>query len=333
MKIVVTGATGFIGSHLVENLLERGYDTSVLVRSPTTQRRYRLSWLNEGRAKVFHGDVTDASKVEEAVKGADVVFHLAALLGRWGIPEQQYFRVNVFGTQVVLKQSAKANVDQVIYLSSTGVMGRLKSIPGDVSDPCNPTTPYERSKYQAELLVKRGITEKNIPATVVRSTHVYGPGDPHTLQLYKMMKKWKILPLVGGGKNLFQPIYVTDLVLALISCMENKEASGSKVYIVAGNRIVTFREFLMLSARTMNVATRDFNVPTALAQMVGTFSEKACQFLGLTPVITQSRIEFFTRSHVYNTSQIMSDLGWSPKTEIETGLRESIEWYGAQGLL
>jgi nucleoside-diphosphate-sugar epimerase len=232
-----------------------------------------------------------------------------------------------------MEQSAKANVDHFIYLSSTGVMGRLTTLPADINHPCHPVTPYEKSKYQAELLVRKNINERHFQATVVRSTHIYGPRDFNTLQIYRLMKKWRILPLIDGGQSLFQPIYVTDLIHALTSCMEKSDVSLGKMYIVAGNERVTFNEFLALSAEAMSIDVRNLDVPASLAQILGSFSETVCKFLRLTPIITKSRIEFFTRNHIYVNRLITEDLGWVPQTKLLKGLTETIRWYGNHGLL
>jgi nucleoside-diphosphate-sugar epimerase len=316
----------------VENLLERGYDITVLVRS-SPKRKYPLAWLRAGCVKVIHGDITDASKVKVALKDVDVVFHLAALLGKWGIPDPQYYHVNVYGTHVMLEQSAKVNVEQFIYLSSTGVMGRLITLPADINHPCNPITAYEKSKYQAELLVRKSINEEHFPATIIRSTHVYGPRDYNTLQVYKLMKKLRVLPLPNGGRSLFQPIYVTDLVQAFISCMLKKNASIGKTYIVAGDKTITFKDFLVLSAKAMGIDIKIIKMPVDVMRILGSTNEKACKFLGLMPIITKSRIEFFARNHLYNNKPIMDELGWFPETELEVGLFETIQWYRKHDLL
>lgn len=331
MRVLVTGATGFVGSHLVENLLERGYDATVLVRS-TAQRKYVLPWLYDGRVEVIYGDITDFSRVKTALKDMDVVFHLAALLGSWGIPEQQYYHVNVYGTRIIMEQSVQSNVDHVIYLSSTGVMGRLITLPADINHPCNPITAYEKSKYQAELLVRKSINEEHFPATIIRSTHVYGPRDYNTLQLYKLMKILRILPLPQSGRSLFQPIYYADLIQALVLCME-KDVSRGKTYIVAGSETITFKDFFNLSAKIMGIKVFKITMPSGLIHLMASINERVAKSLKVAPILTHSRKEFFERNHVYDTNRIRKDLGFNAKVPLKDGLRETIRWYNEQGLL
>lgn len=332
MKILVTGATGFIGGHLVETLLTSGYDVRVLVR-PNVQRKCAPSWLLDGVVEAINGDVTKPSTMDTAVKDTDIVFHLAAMLGNRPNAETQCLHVNVFGTRVVVESSAKANVRRIVYLSTTGVMGRLKTLPGNVDHSYNPENTYEKSKCEAEQLVLKSIKEERITATIIRPTHVYGPKDYNTLQIYSLMKKLRILVLPDGGRNLFQPIYVLDLVDALVSCVEREDVSKNKIYIAAGNDVVTFKDFLGLSAKAMGMGVKILGTPSVVMQEFGAISERIAKSLNLSPVLTRSRIEFFCRNHVYNTRPIMDDLKWFPKTNLKAGLTKAIEWYKDNNLL
>jgi nucleoside-diphosphate-sugar epimerase len=152
MRVLVTGSTGFVGSHLTEELCKRGFDVNVLIR-----RRWSgslPSWLNH--TNIIYGDVADATSVEAAVKSVDVVFHLASLLGRWQseYTEAEYSQVNVTGTKLLVAASKKENVQHFIHLSTAGVMGRLVNVPADETHPLGPEFPYEQSKYLAELALK-----------------------------------------------------------------------------------------------------------------------------------------------------------------------------------
>ena len=332
MKILVTGATGFIGSHLVERLLSCGYDVRVLVR-PNIQRRNAPSWLFKSDVEVLNGDVTKPSTMDIAVKGADIVFHLAAMLGNRPNADRLCFHVNKFGTQVVVESSAEAGVRRIVHLSTTGVMGRLKTLPGNVDQPYNPENAYEKSKCEAEHVVLKYVKEERISATIIRPAHVYGPKDYNTLQLYSLMKKLRVLVLPDGGRNLFQPIYVTDLVDALVLCIERENASKNKIYIAAGNDVVTFRDFLELSAEAMEMDVKILGMPSGVMREFGTSSERVAKFLSLSPVLSRSRIEFFCRNHVYNTRPLLDDLKWFPKTTLKEGLTKAVEWYRRKNLL
>jgi len=316
----------------VEALLAHGYPVRVVVR-PQTKRLHAPPWLSNSNVEVILGDVTRPTSIKTAVKGTDVVFHLAALLGNRADEEVRFSHVNVFGTKVIVAASHEANVRQIVYLSTTGVMGRLKTLPGTLNHPYNPGNEYERSKCEAEQFVVKSVGEGKVNATIVRPTHVYGPGEYNTLPIYRLMKRLRIIALPNGGNSYFQPIYVTDLVDALISCIESEDKSRNRIYIAAGGDVVTFKEFLKLSAKIMRTDVKILGIPEELLHCVGAVNEKISDVSKLPRIITQSRIEFFHRNHVYDTEPIKDDLRWFPKVCLEDGLTKTIEWYSLNGLL
>ena len=326
MKILVTGATGFIGRYLVGTLKETGHRVKALVRQGV-QRSFVPSWMHDGSVDIIPGDITNVIDVKNAVKDVDVVFHLAALLGKWQVPESEYHRVNVYGTRMMVDQCSRFDVDYFVFLSTTGVMGRLKNIPADIDHPCSPMSYYEKSKYQAELKVREAIYKKDFPATIVRSTHVYGPGDRDFIRLFRTIKRLRVLPIVDGGHNFFQPIYVEDLARALIVCMEKRDVTAGKLYIIAGSERVTSKEFIHLSAKIMDTGVVTFDIPARLAWVVANANESIGTILSREPFLTRSLVRFFTRNYLYNVKRMYEDTGFIPKIDIRTGLSETIDWY------
>ena len=331
MKVLVTGATGFVGSHLTETLLEAEYEVRVLVRRPTQD--YSLTWLGNDKARVIRGDIMDNSSVQRAVGGVDVVFHLAAQLGKWRVPEAEYHRINVYGTQVLLQECLKAGVEHFIYVSTAGVMGRLKQIPADEEHPCAPLFPYQRSKYEAELKIKEAVKKQDFPAIIIRPSHVYGPRDPNTIGLLKMIRRLKVFPLIGGGTSLFQPLYVTDLVETLLLCMKRSVNTAKKLYHIAGPQTITMREFICLSARIMGVRLWAVNIPQSFARAVASVSEGLGYIVHHEPPLTRSRVEFFGQNQTYSISRMQQDTGFVPQVGISEGLSRTIGWYRENGLL
>ena len=330
MKTLVTGATGFIGSHLVEGLLHSGHKVRAMIRKQPQD--YHLPWLSDGRVEIVTGDISNATDVARAVNNIDVVFHLAAMLGTWGIPEETYHKVNVLATREFINQSLRAGVNHFIYISTVGVMGRLKSTPADIDHPYAPVSLYEKSKCEAESWIRQAVTEVNFPATIVRPSHVYGPRDRNTAKLFKTMKLIRVFPVIGGGYCLYQPVYVDDMVQALISCMGNKMALG-KTYIVAGSEAITFREFFHLSIKTMGDRIALVSFPVSLARLAAGFSERVGKIIDHEPPLTYSRIDFFSYPQTYNVARIQEDTGFKPRIGIEDGLKRTIKWYRDNGWL
>lgn len=326
MKILVTGATGFIGRYLVSILKETGHRVKALVREGV-QRSFVPSWMHNGTVDIISGDVTNVADVKNAVKDVDVVFHLAALLGKWQVPESEYHRVNVYGTQILIDQCLKSDVDYFVFVSTTGVMGQLKNIPADIDHPCSPMSYYEKSKFQAELEVRDAVCRKDFPATVIRATHVYGPGDKDFIKLFKVIKWLRVFPLIDGGHNFFQPIYVKDLVRALSVCMEKRDVTVKKLYIIAGAERVTSEEFIHLSAKIMDTEVITFDIPARLAWVVASANESIGTIVSREPLLTRSLVRFFTRNYLFNVKRMYEDTGFTPKIGIKTGLLETIGWY------
>jgi nucleoside-diphosphate-sugar epimerase len=330
MNVLVTGATGFVGHHLVHELIRRGFRVRCIVH----RRPFCIKQL-EKVVELVTGDVTDVSCVRKVVKDVDIVFHLAALLGRWQseYSDYEYYRVNFIGTKLLIEQCLKAGVNHFVYLSSTGVIGRVKETPADESYPCGPIFPYERSKYLAELEVRNAVEKSSFPATIVRAAHIYGPGDINTLKILKVIKRLKLFPLIDGGRAIFQPIYVKDLVKALVLCVEKRNISIGKTYIIAGNERVSFKDFIRLSAELLKIQLLCFSIPRPLANFIGLACEATFPFFHREPPLTCSRVEFFSRNQIYCINKICEELSFRPRISLRSGLQETINWYMKRGLL
>jgi dihydroflavonol-4-reductase len=325
MRILVTGSTGFVGSHLMEELGKRDLLISVIVR--TDWLGSIPLWLRN--TDIFYGDITDRASVRKALKNVDVVFHLASLLGRWQseYDESEYYRVNAAGTQLLIEECRKENVKHFVYLSSAGVMGRLTKTPADENHPCSPDFPYEKSKYYAEIALNKSIVKDRFPATIIRATHIYGPRDKNTVKVLRTIKQLKIFPLIGGGRSLFQPLYVKDLVKGLVACIEKRDESVGKTYLVAGRDILTYKEFILLSAQILNISLKTFSISEKLASYLAVASESMGKPFNFEPPLTRSRVEFFSRDQTYRTEKIQKEIGFFPKTDIRTGLKNMIDWF------
>jgi len=331
MRVLVTGATGFVGSHLVEKLDAKNIQLNVLVRQKWSNSL--PMWLHN--SNIIYGDLTDISCVNEAVNGVDVVIHSASLLGRWQseFPEHYYSKVNVDGTKNLINASMAEGVTHFIYLSTAGVMGRLVNMPADETHPFLPVYPYEKSKCFAELALRKAIVTKNFPATIVRATHIYGPRDKNTLKIFKVIKKTQIFPLIGGGNNLFQPLYIEDLIKALILCLENPKMSIGETYLVAGKDVLTYRDFILLSAKALGISVMNIPLSVTIANLLASATETVCHGLNIEPPLTHSRVEFFSRDQIYTIKKIYKSIGFFPETSIATGLNRMIDWCKTNSLL
>lgn len=324
LHVLITGATGFIGSHLTEKLKESGFTVNALSRRRWSESA--PSWLTN--TNVVFGDITDATAVKEAVKGADIVVHTASLLGRWQseFPESEFYRVNVGGTKNLVNACQKEGINHFIYLSSAGVMGRLKTVPADETAPLSPGFPYEKSKCYSESILRASMAN-GFPATIIRPTHVYGPRDKNTVKVFKAIRRLGVFPLIGGGTALFQPIYISDVIQALFMCIEKSPKSLGNTYLIAGKELLTYRDFTLLSAKILNASLKTFVISERLSKPLAVICERVFTSFNKEPPLTRSRVEFFCRNQAYKIGKIHREIGFFPKTGIETGLRKTIDWY------
>ena len=326
MKALVTGGTGFIGSHLVNFLLNQGVEVKVLARNPDKAEK-----LFGGEVEVIIGELENKISLIEAVKNANVVFHLASRLSDGDYSRADFYKVNVEGTKNLLSVCDFSTLKCFIHCSTVNVLGHLKIVPASEETPYNPSGSYEETKYQGEMIALE-FARKACPVVIVRPTWVYGPGDLKNLKLLKLIKDKRFL-IVGRGLNLHHPVYVSDVVEGLY-LSSIKDTESGDIFILGGNEIVTTRELVQKVAQLLEVAppTR-FWIPLNLAKTVAFLTEPLFDVLGKKSPITQGRIEFFSTNKAYDISKAREVLGYEPKVNLNKGLAETISWYIKQGLL
>ncbi len=327
MTILVTGATGFVGTALVMELIRRGEEIRVLARDEKKARdRF-------GRAvKIIQGEITDREKAQEAVEDATLIYHLAGLPYQPGVSTEIYQQTHVEGTRILLDACQNQKLLRFIYCSTAAVLGTTGSTPVAEDVPYAPTNAYERSKLEGEVLALQAHRTRNIPVSVVRPGLVYGPGDLRLLNFFTTIKKGTFLPLVAGGKALLQPVYIDDLISALLLCAEPAEAIGHS-YNIAGASTITFRAFATLIAQSLHRSLVAGSVPPWLANLVAPALALLPAFKGEMSPLARSRVDFMTHSRIYAIERARNELGYSPRVGMEEGLELTAEWYQKHGYL
>jgi nucleoside-diphosphate-sugar epimerase len=207
MKALVTGGTGFTGSHLVRRLLDEGHQVRVL----DNQKGLFYDELAKRGAEMMLGTITDAKLTDAAVGDCEVVFHLAAAFRQLNVPDQYYWDVNVEGTRNLLNASLSHGTRKFIYCSTQGVHGHVKNPPGDERSPIEPEDYYQETKYEGEKVVNEFV-QKGLDAMTIRPTAIYGPGDPaRFLHLFRLARKGRFI-MAGNGKTTYHPAHITNLV-------------------------------------------------------------------------------------------------------------------------
>jgi dihydroflavonol-4-reductase len=331
MKILLTGATGLIGSHLVEHLVTRGYELCVLVRS--TSHLCRLRGLE---LELAYGDVRDLWAVRRAVRGVDVVYHLAGVMRDWG-PRQLFLDVNVGGTEHICQACVAEGVERLIYVSSVAATG-MEDYAGvkDESAPLltNPRRhhPYPYSKAEGERVVRHYVREQGLQATVLRPTYVYGPRELNVgIYIVARLLQWHFYLLPGDGRNYHQMIYVTDLVRGMELALQ--EQAIGQTYILVGPR-TTAREVYSALARAMD--RRDvIYVPRGIGLALGMMLNAAYKAVRAkrAPLITPFRLGILVNNNGWDGSKAERELGFCYEVELEEGMRNAVHWWRAHGYL
>lgn len=326
MKVLVTGATGFTGSVLAKKLVESGHKVRVFVRN-----KDKMIMPGASEMEVVEGDITDKSKIQEAVKDIERVFHIAAVFRQAGVPDQTYRNVNIQATLDLLAASKNAGVKRFVHCSTVGVHGHIQEPPADEEYRFSPGDIYQRTKLEGEQKALQFGRENALPVAVIRPGPIYGPGDLRLLKLFKLAAK-PITPIIGDGNIYFNMVYVEDLADIFILAGEKENAIG-EVFLGAGPENIRLNEIIDIIAKILNRPTRKFHMPAYPFQLAGTFCEKICIPLGVEPPIYRRRVDFFTKSRAFTIDKARKMLGWDPKFNYHNGLAATIAWYKKENLL
>ena len=325
-KVLVTGGTGFTGSHLVRDLVSDGYRVRVLARSAGRARE-----VLPAEVETIEGDITEAESVRRSVEGCDVVYHLAAAFREAGIPDSRYREVHVDATRMLLEAARAEGVRRFVHCSTIGVHGHIDNPPADETTRFAPGDIYQETKLEGEKLALEFQREHDFPVAVARPTAIYGPGDLRLLKLFRMIAKGRFLVL-GSGEVCLHMVHVEDLVRGLRLLADRPEAIG-EVFILAGDEYRPLNEIFELVAEAVDAPPPRLRLPVWPFYAAGAVMEKICVPLGIEPPIYRRRVAFFTKSRAFTSDKAKRMLGYQPQVDLRTGIRQTADWYRAQDYL
>jgi len=327
MNILVTGATGFIGTHLTRALLAQGFHCTCLVRP--TSNIVELTELDNIR--IVQGDIADKASLKNTMADVQVIYHLAGQIGEWGVPDEKFFAVNVEGTRNLLEAANSGGVKHFIFFSTPGVQGKGHASASEEL-PYNPPHIYEFTKAEAEKIVM-AFSEKggNLQVTIVRPDFVYGPGDLRRLPLYRAIRDRKFF-LIGNGMTLLHPTFIEDAAQGFCLLANNPVAFG-QIYNIAGPRTMTVREYGQTIAKALDVPLPRLRLPILFARSLAKLFESASRINGRAPLLSLSKVDFLTKDHGSDISKAVRQLGYRPRIDFREGIRRTIDWYSQRGLL
>ena len=322
MNYLITGATGFMGPHLVRHLMDNGHHCRCLVRDAA--KGQQLAQLG---AEIIPGDVTRADTLRGMGDGMDRLLHLATLghAANFSVTPEMFEAVNVQGTLNVMQEALRAKIPRVVHCSSVAAVGIATEVPTTEESSCQPHHPYGRSKLKAEQEVKRLVKEQQLPATIIRFSMVYGPGDWRDMLKLTRMAKKGLWPKIGGKPKLTPLIHVEDAISGLLLAAEKGRLG--EIYFITNEQSEPFDRLRSIIQQALGVKRLPLYVPEWVALALASTIEKIFPLLGKTPPVARKNIESTLADRIFSIEKAKNELGFKPRIPPEQGLRDTVQWY------
>ncbi|MEA3267424.1 MAG: SDR family NAD(P)-dependent oxidoreductase [Candidatus Fermentibacteria bacterium] len=321
-KVLVTGANGFIGSHLVEKFLNEGHDVYGLVR-PTSD----LTLISDMEVSLRYGDITDYSSVEKALYDIDIVVHNAGLASDWGSLEL-FRKINLEGTRNVAEAAMAGGISRIVYMSSTAIHGFNHSSPQSENDKKNPVFNYGVSKLEAENWIMDFGDKNGIEVTSIRPGNVFGPGDHTFIEKYmKALASGKIA-YVNSGLSLTCPTYVENLVHGVYLASVHEKAPGHAFIITDGLQI-NWKQFTEAIADEMHLPYPKLSIPLGVSLVLASFTEKTYKLFrsGHAPLMTKYRMYNGGTDYHFSIQKAKDIIGYEPVTGLKEAIEKTVLWF------
>lgn len=327
MRALVTGGTGFVGSHLVDRLLAKGYDVRCIVRATSN-----LQWLVDPRIELFFSGLQDPDKLKAALKDVDVVFHVAGSLIEkdW----DGFYAANVKPVKLLLDAALKngGGLKRFVLVSSTGAAGPSPDghllTEGELE---HPVSAYGRSKLEGEKVAKAYFNV--LPVTIVRPSAVYGPRDPNILKVFQHVRGG-VTPLLGRQEQYTSLVHAEELADGMIAAAEN-DVSNGQTYFLASERPYSRTELLDTVGDILGKRSKRPILPKGPALAIAkAYASFMTRVMGKSTLLDAERIETVGQLYwSFDVSKAMKELGYRQKYAFEDGMRQTYQWYLERGWL
>lgn len=328
MKVFLTGTSGLLGSNVVEELLKRNYQVRALFRHKEQAHRYE----EVAGIEPFYGDIVEADKMEEGIRGCGVVIHAAADTSQWPDRSPAYVATNVEGTRNIIEAGKKAGIRRMIYVSTANTLGF-----GTKENPGNEQMPprfeqyglgYMETKYQAQQVILKEVRENKFPAVIVNPTFMIGPSDikPSSGKMVLAVHGGKVPGYPSGGKNC---VYVGDAARAIVNAIELGRIG--ECYIL-GNVNVTYKELFTKIAEIVGKKPPGVPIPPILTKGFGMLGSLYGAVTGKAPNVSYKMAKVSCDGHYFSAQKAVKELNM-PQTPLETAIKECYEWFRKNGYL
>ena len=322
MKALVTGATGFVGSHLAEALRRRGDEVTVLARSAR-----KAEALQPLGVRVVSGDLRDTAALARAAEGQDEIYHVAGVVAARN--EAEFLAANRDGTANVVAAAAGAGRPRLVLVSSMAAGGPSPpDQPLRGEEPPAPVTAYGRSKLAAEQVVRAS----SLPWTIIRPPTVYGPRDHEVLKVFQLVR-FGIAPVFGNGTQQLSAVHGADLADALIAAARSGATTG-RTYYACHAEVVSSAELVRYVGEAMGRRPVVIPVPALVGRALLRVTETSARIARQATILTADKAnEFFQPAWTGDPTPLTRDSGWSAARDLRTGLAETYRWYRSAGWL
>jgi dihydroflavonol-4-reductase len=317
VRVLVTGAGGFVGSHLVDSQLVQGN----IVRAVDLNLSALAHAAGNPDLELIIGDLTSEGLPPALVAGVDVVYHLASAHLDVSRADSYYHLVNVTATQALLKAAHAAGVKRFVHCSTNGVLGDINHIPADETASCHPTNIYEQTKLLGEQAALDAYRQTGLAVVVARPAWVYGPRCPRTARLLRTVRKGRFV-MFGDGETLRHPIYVGDAVRGLELCA--RHGVPGEIYFLAGHRTVTLNELVQTIADVQGVRRPFVHLPMPLGLAAAYVIQSLFGLLGRRPPISRRTLDFYLKNNSYDIAKARRELGFAPEIDLSNGLQQTL---------
>jgi len=325
MRVLVTGATGFIGRYLTERLCQQGYCVRALCRDVQ-----KAAFLERLGAEVVCADITNYSQVEAAMQGCQQVYHLAAVTSRTATSKARLYDINVTGTENVARAAIATKITRLVYGSSAGVYGIIAHPPANELTQTRPNTPYRESKRLGEKILMSYHRNANLPVAIARLSTVLGVGSLGWLGLCQKIAAGNFR-LIGNGDNYLHTTHVLDSVEGLWQCAHTPGIEG-QCYVIAHKQPTQLSRMVALIAQSLDVSLANWHLPRLPFQLFFSTAQLTKTLSGL-DLPKAHRYEMFLASRVLNIQKAEIELGYNPAISPENALKETVQWYRDTGKL
>lgn len=327
MKVLITGATGFLGRKLIPQMLLEGHEVVALVRQTSNME----SLPKEIEIRV--ADLLDPKSLGPAVQDIDKVIHLAAYFDFYPSDEELMFKVNIDGTKNLMNACIGTNVERFVYCSSTETMGRIRFPPGTEDTELRPDFSYGESKVQAEKAIKQITSASDLPHVILRPTGIMGEGDLYIMyEVAKELYHGKVFALPRNLSTPFMYTHIDDVVSGFLAALEPKSALN-QIIILCPDEAITWSEFVDIMTNQLGVKPPRLRVPSTIAKIgMGILSpfknRKKMSFFWHT-----KSVDMMLSNRVYSNEKAKRLLQWTPRVTMAEGFRRAIDWYFENGYL